>query len=66
MISAKLKRVQEAAQKAMYEKAVRRSAQELLKASEDDAKGPPVDTLRVRFRALPERRPQETKTIETH
>ena len=65
MISVKLKRVRKAVQKAKCEKAVRRSVQELLKASVDDAKGPPVDTPRVRSHALPEGRPQEAETIET-
>ena len=63
MISVKLKRVRKAVQKVKCENAIRRSVQELLKHLVDGAMGPSVDTLRARFHALPERRPQEVETM---
>ena len=65
VISMKLKGVRKAVQKAKCEKAKRKSVHELLKHPVDGAMGPSVDTLRARFHALPERRPQEVETIET-
>ena len=61
----KLKRVRKAVQKAKCEKAIRKSVQELLKHSVGGAMSPSVDTLRARFHALPERRPQDVESIET-